>query len=91
MGLGEQIAGAAQEQINQMVHDFGRGYIQAVENLHGTAELQELARTAEIDSQFLAAQIACLGIGSALGGFPGTPEQRQVLVVQLHNAMNRRT
>ena len=90
MGIGEQIARAGQDQINTMVRDFAHGYIRAVENLHGTPELQELAKTAEIDPQFLVAQVACLGIGSALAGFPGTPQQQAILVAQLHNAMNGR-
>jgi hypothetical protein len=88
MGIGEQIARAGQEQINAMVHDFGDGYIKAVHQLYETAKLQELARTAEIDPQFLAAQIAALGVGSALADFPGTPQQRAILVAQLQNAMN---
>jgi hypothetical protein len=88
MGIGEQMARAGQEQLNAMVHDFGDGYIRAVKKLYETAKLQELARTAEIDPQFLAAQIAALGVGSALSGFPGTPQQRAILVAQLQNAMN---
>lgn len=83
MGIGEQIAGLAQTSINQMVKDFGQGYIEAVECLYSSPELQELARTSEIEPQFLAAQIACLGVGSALGGFPGTAHQHQILLAQL--------
>lgn len=88
MGIGEKIARAGQDQLNAMVHDFGNDYIRAVENLHDTPELQELARTAEIGPHFLAAQIACLGIGSALAVFQGTPQQRAILLTQLQNAMN---
>ena len=91
MNMGAKMADQVQDQINRMVLDFGRGYIQAVENLHGESELQELAKTAEVDAQFLAAQVACLAVGSALAGYPGTERERQALVSQFHYALNRRT
>lgn len=83
MNIADDMAGEVKEKLDTPVNEQGTRFIRQVEALFQDPRLEDLARTADTDQQHLAAQVACMGVSSAVASFPAPARARRILVTQL--------